>query len=502
MSSPAPASPLRLVATGIEGLDDILEGGFTARRLYLIEGNPGSGKTTLALQFLLAGTSNGERCLYVTLSETAQELRSTAASHGWSLDGIDLFELLPSEDNLLVDAHSSMFHPSEVELSETTKAILNEVDRISPTRVVFDSLSEMRLLAQDALRYRRQILALKQFFIGRHATILLLDDRTSNIADIQLHSLADGVISLEQTAPEYGAERRRLCVTKLRGRSYRGGYHDFRLIRGGLMVYPRLIAAEHSQVFAAERTLSGIAELDTMLGGGLDRGTSTLLIGPAGVGKSSLAAQYVYTSLLRGEHVAYFLFDESVRTLLTRSEMLGFNFQSYIEAGQLHIQQVDSATLSPGEFIHIIRQTVERDSTSMVAIDSLNGYLNAMPEERFLFIHLHELFRYLGERGVTTLMVVSQYGMVGSEIQSPVDISYLADTVVLLRYFETNGEVSQAISILKHRTSAHERTIRQFTISSKGIVVGVPLRQFSGILAGAPIYNAPSTLMDTHDDRT
>ncbi len=365
MSTSASADPPSHVTTGIAGFDNILDGGFTPRRLYLIEGTPGSGKTTLAMQFLLDGARCGERCLYVTLSETAEELRATAASHGWSLDGIDLFELVPSEDNLLVDAHSTMFHPSEVELSETTKAILAEVERITPTRVVFDSLSEMRLLAQDPLRYRRQILALKQFFVGRNATVLLLDDRTSGVTDLQLHSLADGVVSLEQIAPDYGAERRRLVVSKLRGRSYRGGYHDFRIVRGGLEVYPRLIAAEHHQPFAAGRLLSGVAELDILLGGGLDRGTSTLLIGPAGVGKSSLAALYASAALHRGEQVAYFVFDESIRTLLTRSAKLGFDFQPYIDAGRLHIQQMDSAALSPGEFIHIVRQTVERAGSSV-----------------------------------------------------------------------------------------------------------------------------------------
>src|SRR5262245_61401461 len=330
MSNSASASPASRVATGIAGFDDVIEGGFTPQRLYLIEGTPGSGKTTLAMQFLIEGARLGERCLYITLSESADELRAAAASHGWSLDGIDLFELVPSEDNLLLDAHSTMFHPSEVELSETTKTILAEVERIAPIRVVFDSLSEIRLLAQDSLRYRRQILALKQFFVGCNATVLLLDDRISNVTDLQLHSLADGVVSLEQIAPEYGAERRRLCVSKLRGRSYRGGYHDFRIVRGGLDVYPRLIAAEHHQRFAAERVLSGVAELDALLGGGLDRGTSTLLMGPAGVGKSSLAALYATAALHRGEQVAYFVFDESIRTLLARSAKLGFDFQPHI----------------------------------------------------------------------------------------------------------------------------------------------------------------------------
>lgn len=319
MSSADSAAPAPVVPTGIAGLDDILEGGFTPRRLYLIEGNPGSGKTTLAMQFLIDGVTRGETCLYVTLSETADELRAAAASHGWSLEGITLFELVPSEGNLLVDSHSTMFHPAEVELGETTSAILAEVERLSPTRVVFDSLSEMRLLAQDSLRYRRQILALKQFFVGRNATVLLLDDRTASAADLQLHSLADGVIFLEQLIPGYGTERRRLSVSKFRGRSYRGGYHDFRLVRGGLEVYPRLVASEHHRRFPAERLPSGEEKLDQLLGGGVERGTSTLLIGPAGVGKSSVAALYTHSALLRGERVGFFVFDESVRTMLSRS---------------------------------------------------------------------------------------------------------------------------------------------------------------------------------------
>jgi circadian clock protein KaiC len=486
MSGSESTSP-PLVATGIAGLDDILGGGLTANRLYLVEGDPGSGKTTLALQYLLEGRRLGEAGLYVTLSETKDELASVASSHGWTLDGIHICELIPSEESLLPEAQSRMFHPSEVELSETTKAVLQEVERIRPVRVVFDSLSEMRLLAQNPLRYRRQILALKQFFSGRKCTVLLLDDRTSEEADLQLHSLAHGVVTLQQLAPEYGAERRRMRIVKLRGMKFRGGFHDFVIVRGGLQIYPRLVASEHRGPFQAGQLASGVEAIDKLLGGGFDRGTSALLIGPAGSGKSSLAMQYVDAAAQRGEHAIVYAFDESINTLLVRMKGLGFDLQPHLDSGLVRIQQVDPAELSPGEFGHLVRQAVEQEDAKVVVIDSLNGYLNAMPEERFLTIQLHELLTYLGQRGVVTMLVVAQHGLLGSGMQTPVDASYLADSVVLFRYFEARGRLRRAISVVKKRSGAHEDALRELKLTSQGLWVGEPLADYHGVLTGTPV---------------
>jgi circadian clock protein KaiC len=450
-----PKTEKAAVATGIGGLDNILGGGFTANRIYLIEGDPGSGKTTLALQYLLEGRRQGESGMYVSLSETKEELEGVARSHGWDLEGIHCHELLPSDESLLPDAQSRLFHPSEVELSDTTRAILAEVDVRKPSRVVFDSLSEMRLLAQHPLRYRRQVLALKQFFIGRECTVLLLDDRTSADNDLQLHSLAHGVISLEHMAQEYGAERRRMRVMKMRGRAFRGGYHDFMIRTGGLEVFPRLVAAEHHRAFDAEPLKSGVAALDKLTGGGLHRGTSTLLMGPAGCGKSTIATQYAVSAAERGERAVIYTFDESAATLARRAEGLGIALKHHVEAKRIRIQQVDPGELSPGEFIYGIRHAVEKEAARLVVVDSLNGYLNAMPEERFLTIQLHEMLTYLGQQGVITLMIVAQKGLLGSGMQTPVDASYLADTVIALRYFEAKGALKRAISVVKKRSGAH-----------------------------------------------
>ena len=482
-------SPPPLASTGIEGLDDILQGGLTPNRLYLLEGAPGSGKTTLALQFLLEGARRGEPVLYVTLSETEEELRAVAASHGWSLSGIHIHELTPTEEGPHYDEQYTMFHPSEVELSQTTQTILAEVERIKPALVVFDSLSEVRLLAGSALRYRRQILALKRYFAGRHCTVLLLDDLTSTDRDLQVQSIAHGVILLDQLNPEYGAERRRLRVVKYRGRAYRGGFHDYNIRRGGLDVFPRLVAAEHRQSALGEKLSSGVHELDTLLGGGIEQGTSTLIVGPPGTGKSSLAAQFVAAAAERGQHAAMFTFDESTRTLLARSASLGSNLQKHIDAGRVSIQPVDPAELSPGEFAHAIRAAVEQNQAAVVVIDSLNGYMNAMPEERFLTIQLHELLSYLGQLGVATVMVAAHQGLIGTQMASPVDATYLADAVIMLRYFEAAGEVKQAISIIKKRGGNHERTIREFRLERGGIRVGEPLREFRGVLTGVPVYS-------------
>lgn len=491
-----------LVATGITGFDDIIGGGFSPRRLYLIEGDPGSGKTTLALQYLIEGRRLGERGLYVTLSETREELEAVAQSHDWSLEGIDICELIPSEASLLPEAQARMFHPSEVELSETTKAVLAEVERIEPTRVVFDSLSEMRLLAQSSLRYRRQILALKQFFSGRNCTVLLLDDRTSESADLQLHSLAHGVVALQQLAPEYGAERRRLRVIKMRGKPFRGGFHDFSILRGGLEVYPRLVAAEHRRAFAVGQLPSGVAAVDQLLGGGLDRGTSALLIGPAGSGKSSLALQYAVSAAERGEHAIVYTFDESLATLLRRMAGLGSDLAKHIESGLIVVQQIDPGELSPGEFIHRLRRGTEACGAKVVVIDSLNGYLSAMPEERFLIIQLHELLTYLGQQGVVTLLVVAQHGIVGSGMQTPVDASYLADTVVLFRYYEAEGGLHRAISVVKKRSGFHESTLRELRLSQQGISVGEPLTNFQGVLTGTPTFLSAAGVEPTSGGET
>ncbi|HEU4324236.1 MAG TPA: ATPase domain-containing protein [Roseiflexaceae bacterium] len=474
--------------TGIVGLDDVLGGGFAPHRLYLIEGTPGAGKTTLGLQFLLEGLRQGERGLYITLSETAAELRANAATHGWSLAGLEVFELSVADDLRSLDSQSLMFHASEVELGETMQTLFGAVEQHNPVRVVIDSLSELHLLSQSPLRYRRQILALKQFFAERQITVLLLDDLTTEVNDRQLESIAHGVVLLEHLSPEYGSERRRLRVTKFRGRAFRGGFHDFRIVRGGFAVFPRLIAAEHHQPFTIQQLASGVPELDGLLGGGLHYGTSTLLLGPAGAGKSSLATDYALAAAAQGEHATIFTFDESLAVFLTRSIGIGLAVQSYLDTGQLQLRQVDPAELAPGEFVHLVRAEVERVQARVVVIDSLNGYLNAMPGERFLLAQLHELLTYLGQRGVVTILVVGQNGLIGTTMDMPLDATYLADTVILLRYFEANGAVRRAISVVKKRSGPHEHTIREFHIDGGGVRLGAPLTAFQGVLTGVPRY--------------
>jgi circadian clock protein KaiC len=480
------------VSTGIPGLDDILCGGLDADRIYLVEGRPGTGKTTLALHYLLEGARRGETGLYVTLSESDRELRVVAARHGWSLDEISIFELVPPEASLAPDREVTLFHPAELELGETTKLIFDKVNEIEPVRVVFDSLSEMRLLAQNSLRYRRQILALKHFFTNRRCTVLLLDDLSSEANDLQLHSIAHGVITLEQLALDYGAERRRLRVVKMRGIEFRGGYHDFTIKRGGLAIFPRLVAAEHHTGFRGDPTPSGNGRLDALLGGGVDRGTSALLIGGAGVGKSSIALTYAVAAADRGEQAIVFAFDEGLGTIYARAAGIGIPLQGHIETGRIRLQQIDPAEMSPGEFAYLVRRSVERDAARVVVIDSLNGYLNAMPEERSLILQMHELLSYLNQLGVVTILVLAQHGLMGP-MQTPIDISYLSDTVLMLRYFEAEGRVRRAISIVKKRSGAHEDTIREFRLSAEGLQVGPPLTEFHGIFTGTPIYGGGIT---------
>ncbi|MCA1434235.1 AAA family ATPase [Bradyrhizobium sp. BRP20] len=489
-SSAAPGSDFKdlpRVSTGSEGLDDILGGGLDANRMYLYEGRPGTGKTTIALQFLLRGVRDGERVLYISLSETKRELTVVARRHGWSLDGVDIFELVPPETTLDPERELTVFHPAEMELSETTGLIFKEVERINPTRVVLDSLSELRLLAQNPLRYRRQVLALKHFFTNRNCTVVLLDDLSSSQDDLQLHSIAHGVVMLEQLAIDYGAERRRLRVIKMRGIRFRGGFHDFTIAQGGLRIFPRLVAAEHHRSFDGEMVTSGNPELDQLLGGGLERGTNALLLGAAGVGKSSVALTYAIAAAERGEHAVFFAFDEGRGTVEARARALGLPLDKHLASGKIRFQQIDPAELSPGEFAATLRRSVEVDNARIIVIDSLNGYLNAMPDERFLVLQMHELLSYLAQQGVLTILILAQHGLVGP-MDTPLDLSYLSDAVVMLRYFEFAGTVRRALSVVKKRSGGHEHGIREFRLGSSGIKLGPPLHEFSGIFSGNPRY--------------
>lgn len=491
----APATPIRSpkICTGIKELNNVLGGGLTSNRAYLLEGTPGSGKTTIALQFLLEGARNGEAGLYITLSETATELREVAESHDWTLDQIELFELI-SEDGLDPDSEQSILEPSEVELGETLRGVRECVDRLKPSRVVFDSLSEMRLLAQNSLRYRRQILALKQYFATRNCTVLMLDDRSSDPGDLQLHSIAHGVITLEQTAQDYGSERRRLRVVKMRGVKYRGGFHDFAIETGGVAVFPRLIAAEHHRDFGNALSSTGIDAFDEMLGGGISPGTNTLLNGPSGVGKTTTAIRAALTAIERGEKAAYYLFDEGIATMLARSKAMGMDLQPHIDSGDFQVFQIDPAELSPGEFASWIRRAVEVDGVRFIAIDSLNAFLQAMPGEKFLLLQMHEMLSYLNQQGVITMLILGQHGIVG-DVRSEIDLSYLSDTIVLFRYFEARGNVLKAISVAKSRTTEHQASIREFRLTNAGVEIGLPLKDFEGVLTGLPNYRGETALM-------
>jgi circadian clock protein KaiC len=480
----------RRLRTGVAGLDDILNGGFPAQRVYLVQGDPGAGKTTLALQFLLEGARRGEGVLYVSLSETERELAGVAEGHGWSLEGLSIQEV--SSDLTREELETTLYEPAEVELGERMRALLEEMDRLRPARMVLDSCSELRLLAQSPLRYRRQILALKQRLTDYGCTILLLDNPHPGAPDMVLQSVVHGVVELEQLAPEFGAERRRLRVVKLRGLRYRGGYHDFAIRTGGLEVFPRLVAAEHHREFPRDAVTSGIVALDAMTGGGLHRGTSLLLMGPSGSGKSAVAAQYALNAAERGERVAVFAFDESAAMYLARADSLGMPLRRHVDSGRLSVRQIDPAELSPGEFVQVVRHAAEAEEARVVVIDSLNGFLAAMAEEKLVTLQLHELLAFLGQRGILTLLTLAQHGLVSGDNDSPVDVSYLADSVLLFRYFEASGQVRKALSMVKKRSGAHESTIRELLLDHGGVHVGPVLSRFNGVLTGAPTYAGES----------
>ena len=475
-------------ATGVAGLDEVLGGGLARDRLHLLEGSPGTGKTTIALQFLLTGAEAGEAGIYVSLAETEYELREGARSHGWEIDDkFEIFELFSPESALDPDQHQSLLYSSDLELGETIKRIFEAIERLQPKRVVIDSLSEIRLLAQSSLRYRRQVLALKHYFAQHQSTVIMLDDLTTESTDRAVHSIAHSVIHLDQLAPIYGGERRRLRVVKCRGQAFRSGYHDFVIIAGGVQVFPRLVAAEHRTGFSGDLLSSGIGELDQLLGGGINAGSSTLVLGPAGTGKSLLTLHFIAAAVARGERGALFIFDEELGLLFERAKGLGIDLAAMHASGKIFVQQMDAAELSPGEFSHRVRSCVDREKIRTVVIDSVNGYQAAMPEEQFLLLHLHELLQYLNRQGAATFLTLAQHGMIG-DMKQTVDVTYLADTVIMLRYFEALGRVRRAMSVVKKRTGTHEDTIREFRIGGTGVTVGQPLTDFQGVLRGVPSY--------------
>ncbi|MEO5773499.1 MAG: ATPase domain-containing protein [Sphingomicrobium sp.] len=487
------------VSSGSPALDYILNGGYAANRVHLLEGAPGCGKTTLGLQFLLEGAKKNEPCLYITLSESRDELLHVAGTHGWDLSGIEIFELVPPELSLDTEREQSIVYASDLELGETVQMVMEEVERVAPARVVFDSLSEIRLLAQGPLRFRRQVLALKHYFAQHKCTVVFLDDLTQMETDLSLHSLAHGVIRMEQLAQNYGAERRRLRVFKMRGRSFRGGFHDYRIVSGGVTIYPRLVAAAHrEQARGEKRVSSGVPEIDSLTGGGLDHGTTALVIGPSGAGKSTVVMQFLKAAMDRGEKVLVVSFDETESIFLRRAAGLGVDAAGYRASGLLRLLQVDPAELPPGELTEIIRAEVE-DGACMVVLDSLAGYQHAMTEEQFMMLQMHELVNYLNQQGVLTFLILAQSGMIGA-MQSPVDLTYLSDTVLLLRFFEARGELKRALSVVKKRTGAHETTIRELVIDSEGVHVGAKLEAFRGVLTGTPVYQGDAVQLGNSGD--
>lgn len=480
--------------TGVPGLDDVLLGGLAVGRVFLLEGSPGTGKTTMAMRFLLEGAEAGQRGLYITLSETEAELHATAESHGWEMgDNVEIFEVVPPESLFDASQQQSLLYSSDLELGETTKLIFEAVEQSKAQRIVLDSLSEIRLLAQSSLRYRRQILAMKHYFARHGATVLMLDDLTTDIYDKTVHSVAHGVIRLEEMTPDYGGERRRLRVMKYRAQGFRGGYHDFVIRPGGARVFPRLVAAESRRSSSRGRIGTGLPALDGLLGGGIEQGTSTLLVGPAGCGKSTLGWQFAAEAIRNGDKAAMFVFDEELDLIVDRAKPLGFDFAAMRATGRLQMTQLDAAELSPGEFANVVQSAASDPSMKSVVIDSLNGYQAAMPEERSLILHMHELVQYLNRTGVSTFVTVAQQGIVG-DMKSPVDVTYLADAVILLRFFEAGGSVRRALSVIKKRGGRHEDTIREFWID-RGLHIGEPLVEFQGVLRGTPSYpegRAPS----------
>lgn len=485
--SPAASQPKVRAKTGVPGLDDILSGGLPEGHLYLVQGDPGSGKTTLGLQFLMEGIKNGEKVLYITLSESKEELNGVARSHGWDVSKIPILEMIPEEQDVKTEAQYTVFHPAEVELADTTGAVLKKVQEIKPSRLIFDSLAELQMLAREPLRYRRHILGLKKFFTGLNCTVMLLDDRTTAKIDLQIQSIAHGVITMEGMQRDFGVRRRRLEVKKLRGTRYREGYHDYVIQTGGLDVYPRLVAAEHQQIKEGPKPMSsGVKGLDELMGGGIDAGTSTLLLGPAGCGKSTVATRYVLAAAQRGENCAIYTFDETRAIMLHRSKSLGLDLSKYIESGQVVVEQIDPAELAPGEFVFRVVRQVQQKNAKVIVIDSLNGFQHSMPAETVLTMQMHELLSFMNQQGVATIMTLAQHGMLGSAMKSPFDLSYLADSVILFRYFESLGEIKQAISVVKKRSGKHERAIRELTFDKNGISVGNPLKQFQGVFTGVP----------------
>lgn len=480
--------------TGVPGLDEVLCGGLPRNQIFLLQGQPGTGKTTLALQFLMEGARRNEKSLYITFSETKIELEMVAQSHDWDLSKISILELSAlSHSNASVE-HTTLFHPSEIELSKTIKILLDKIQEVNPQRIVFDSISELRLLAESSLRYRRQMLAFKEFFIGRGATVIFLDDLTTEAGDLHVQSIVHGVMLLEKFRAAYGVERRQFHIAKLRGVEFRGGTHDYLIKRGGIIIFPRLVSAEHTEEFSRKTFSSDVPELDALMGGGLDSGTSNLILGPAGTGKSTIALRFALAAAERGEKVAIYSFEEGTNTLMARAQSLKMDLKKYVSSGRITLRKIDPAELTPGQFAALLRSTSAEDKASMVIIDSLNGYIHAMPEQQFLMLQLHELLSYLSNQGVVSILILAQAGIMGS-MQSPLDLTYLADSVIITRFFEASGAVKKAISVIKKRSGPHEDTLRELKIGEGGVIVGPVLSEFSGIFSGIPKFRGSTSKM-------